>query len=405
MGGEWVSGVIQQHGLGLGFLAVFVGGLALNLTPCVYPMLPVTLAFFSQQAGTKGRASLLAASYVAGIALSYAALGAVAARTGALFGSWLQSPVVLIWIATAIVALALSMFGLYEIQLPRAISNKLGVAGSGHGGAFVMGLAVGLVAAPCVGPFLVGLLLLMTQLGNPVLGFFLFFVLGLGMGVPSLVLAMAARRAGQLPKAGEWLIWSKKALGCILIGLALFFIRPLLPDGAVAWTAAALLLGTGVYLGWLEGSRSRTGRLTWFRRATGIACVLIAATVVWPRPPRGPALTWRPFSAAALEEARRAGRPAIVDAYADWCLPCVELDHVTFRHPQVVAALQHMATLRIDATSEVSEDAQELFRRYNVYGVPTVLLFNRRGEEQRDVRVMGFVTPEEFLQRIERLTQ
>jgi thiol:disulfide interchange protein DsbD len=291
------------------------------------------------------------------------------------------------------------MFGLYEIRLPRAISNRLGRAGSGHGGAFAMGLTVGLVAAPCVGPFLVGLLLLMTQLGNPVLGFFLFFVLGLGMGSPSLVLAMAARRAGQLPRAGEWLVWSKKALGFVLIGLALFFIRPLLPDGAAGWTAAALLLGAGVYLGWLEGSRSRTGRLTWFRRATGIACVLIAATVVWPRPPRGPALTWRPFSAAALEEARRAGRPAIVDAYADWCLPCVELDHVTFRHPQVVAALQGMATLRIDATSEVSDDAQELFRRHNVYGVPTVLLFNRRGEEQREVRIMGFIKPDEFLRR------
>ena len=403
----WLTELMHRHGVWVALPAVFVGGLALNLTPCVYPMIPVTLAFFTHQAsGTTRRIILLAACYVFGISLSYALLGLLAAQTGALFGSWLQSPVVLLWIALAIVSLALSMFGLYEIRLPSAIANRLGAASTGLGGAFLMGLMVGVVAAPCVGPFLVGLMLFISRLGNPAAGFLLFFVLGVGMGLPSLVLAVASSRIGGLPKAGAWLVWSKKALGIVLLGLALYFLRPVLSATALTVAVVCLLASAGVYLGWLERSQSRGGRFVAVRRVTGIGLLLAALAVGWPssstRHPASP-VAWAPYSRAALEDAQRAHRPVLIDVYADWCLPCVEMDHVTFRHPQVVEALRQVATLRVDATREVTPEAQALLERYHIYGAPTALLFDRAGNERTDLRLTGFATPEEFLKRLQQV--
>ena len=404
----WLTELMHRHGVWVGLPAVFLGGLALNLTPCVYPMIPVTLAFFSHQAsGTTRRIVLLAVCYVLGISLSYALLGLLAAQTGALFGSWLQSPLVLVWIALAIVSLALSMFGVYEIRLPSAIANRLGAASTGLGGALLMGLMVGVVAAPCVGPFLVGLMLFISRLGNPAAGFLLFFVLGVGMGLPSLVLAIASSRIGGLPKAGAWLIWSKKALGIVLLGLALYFLRPLLPLRVLTASAAGLLASAGVYLGWLERSEGRGGRFVIVRRLAGVSLLLAALGVGWPsaspRPAAASPVAWVPYSQPALEQAQRAHQPIIVDIYADWCLPCVEMDHVTFRHPQIVQALQGVATLRVDATREVTPDAQTLLERYRIYGAPTILLFDRDGNERTELRVTGFATPDELLARLRQI--
>ena len=346
-----------MHGLEL--VAVFFGGMALNLTPCVYPMIPVTLAFFGgQAAGSWRRSGWLALCYVLGLSLSYALLGVLAARTGALFGSWLQQPAVLIVIALVIVALALSMFGLYDLRPPQALTNRLGRASAGAGGAFVMGMVVGVVAAPCVGPFIISLLLLVGRLANPAAGFLLFFVLGLGMGLPYLVLGVAANRIGRLPKAGGWLVWSKRMLGVVLLGVALHFLWPLRPSQAVRTPARAA-----------------------------------ASSIV----------RWEPYSQAAFARAQAAHRPIVIDVYADWCIPCVEMDRVTFHHPDVVRALAGASTLRVDATRGVSDEAGELLGRARVYGAPTILLFGRDGREQADLRVEGFETPEEFLERLKRI--
>ena len=353
-----LADVVSRHGLGLGLVAAFLGGLALNLTPCVYPMIPVTLAFFGgQAAGSWQRTAWLATCYVLGLSMSYAILGLLAARTGAFFGSWLQHPAVLIGIAIIIVALSLSMFGLYDLRPPQVLTNRLGQAFTGAGGAFAMGLVVGLVAAPCVGPFILGLLLLVSQLANPITGFLLFFVLGLGMGLPYLILGLAASRIGRLPKAGGWLVWSKRALGVVLLGLALHFIWPLLPSQASQPTPQ------------------------------------VASTVV----------AWEPYSQAAFERAQRAHRPILIDVYADWCIPCVEMDRVTFHHPDVVRALGSVMTLRVDATRGVSDEAGEMLERSHVYGAPTILLFDRHGQEQRALRFSGFATPDELLERLQQI--
>ena len=170
---SWLAG---QH-VGVWALAFFIGGLALNLSPCVYPMVPVTLAFFSQQSQGRGRVIvLLGVLYVLGLSLSYALLGFAAAQTGALFGSWLQQPVVLGGIAALIVVLALSLFGLYELQPPRWLMQRFGRAATGRWGALLMGMGVGVIAAPCIGPVILALLLHVSHLANPLLGLALFFV-------------------------------------------------------------------------------------------------------------------------------------------------------------------------------------------------------------------------------------
>jgi thiol:disulfide interchange protein DsbD len=402
---DWLSDLIRHHGVWWALPAVFLGGLALNLTPCVYPMIPVTLAFFSSQAsGALGRAALLACCYVLGLSLTYALLGMLAAQTGVLFGSWLQQPIVLAGIAAVIAALSLSMFGLYDLRVPQALSRRLGQASAGLWGAFVMGAVVGFVAAPCIGPFVLGLLLLVSQLANAVLGFLLFFVLGLGMGLPYLVLGVAANRVGRLPKAGAWLVFSKKVLGVILLGLALYFVRPLLPPRVLRFALTGLLLGAGLYLGWLDRTTGRGRWFAWTRRLVGSSLVVAAVAVaVWPSPPAVPGVAWAPYSEAVMEQAQRDQRPILIDVYADWCLPCVEMDHVTFRHPDVVHALASVSTLRLDATRGVSPEGEGLLKRYRVYGAPTLLLFDRSGREREDLRVLGFVTPDEFLERLSKI--
>ncbi len=395
--GEWIA----ELGWGPTLALIFLGGLALNLTPCVYPLIPITLAFFGGQgAGRPGATFRLASVYVLGMCVTYSLLGAIAATTGSVLGSALQSPLALLFVALVMVALALSMFGLYDLQVPLALRRRLG-SRPGPGGALFMGLTVGLVAAPCVGPFVVSLLAFVGQAGSLLLGFALFFVLALGLGLPYLVLGSVAGAAGGLPRAGAWMVWVKKLFGCILIAMAFYFANPLLPAALAPWTIPAVLALAALYLAFIEGSPVRGTGFRIARISTAAACVAAAAWLAWPGDSAA-GVVWEPFTDEALERARAAGTPVIIDFTADWCLPCKELDHLTFSNPEVVAASHGFVTLKADITSEPTPAVAALRDRLQVMGAPTIIFMDARGNEILDLRLTGFERAAEFLTRMER---
>jgi thiol:disulfide interchange protein DsbD len=378
--------MLERHGLLLVLLSIFAGGLALNLTPCVYPVIPLTVGYFGRQSsGSKGRLFALAAIYVLGMATMYSILGVVAALSGRLFGSMLQNPWVLTAIAAALVTMALSMFGIWEIRMPTALMNRAG-ARAGVAGAYGMGLFVGVVAAPCIGGFIVGLLAFVAARQDPFLGFLFFFVLSLGLGLPYLFLAAYSGRLARLPRAGEWMEGVKKIFGWILLAMAAYFLRSVVPPPLGKWLLPLVLV-----IGAVAILVTRLG-LRWPIKA-GAAVVLIAIAIFFvPRELKG----WQPYAAQAVG----AGRPAVIDFSADWCLPCLELEKKTFSDPRVAEALSRRALLKADMTKIGSPEAVALAERFGILGVPTVIFLDGSGKERQDLRLVGFENAERFLERL-----
>jgi thiol:disulfide interchange protein DsbD len=365
-------------------------GMALNLTPCVYPLISVTVAFFGGTTGHERGAGLRAVVYVAGICLTFTALGALAALTGSLFGAALQQPAVLLGIAGLMVALALSNFGLYQLRLPTGLVQRASRTGEGAVGAFVMGLTMGVIAAPCIGPIVVALLLYVGARQSIAEGLALFFALGLGLGLPYLALALLAEKMRRLPRSGAWLEWMEWLFGFLLFGLALHFVTPLLSANVVAGAWTTLLVVAGLVLGFAGAVRSPAVRVA--RATAGVLVVIAGLSLLLPRD--APAsIDWTAFSDDALRQARADGRPVLIDFQATWCLPCREMEHTTFRDPSVVEAARSFATLKADVT-EQDDGTSELMTRFNVPGVPTYVLLDATGEERR--RFVGFVAAPAF---------
>lgn len=395
----------SSRGLLLTFLLVFAGGLALNLTPCVYPMIPITISIFGGQGGGPRESLRLAIFYVLGMALTYSLLGTAAALTGSLLGSALQNPIVLAFIALVMVAMALSMFGLYDLTLPQSFNRFAGGNRQGALGAVLMGATVGIIAAPCIGPFVLGLLTYVGSTGNPALGFSLFFVLALGLGLPFLVLATASGSLSALPRSGSWMVWVKKVFGFVLLGMAVYFLtrsdalvseRLFLPLLAVLSFVAALVLAV------LDHTRS-TGAFRVVKRVVGGVCVLLGiGFLIAPRfITHATGIVWAEYDEDLLTMAAGTGSPVIIDFSATWCIPCKELDHWTFAAPPVVERARSFVTLKADLTDSRSPAVRALKDRYRVLGVPTVVFLGADGREIPDLRFTGVIAPDEFLERMD----
>jgi thiol:disulfide interchange protein DsbD len=405
-GGAFGS-TVAGRGLFIAFLLAFVGGLALNLTPCVYPLIPITVGYFGGQA-VGGRSSTIvrAILYLLGMAAMYSTLGVFAALTGSILGSALQNPLVTALIALVMVVLALSMFGVFEIRVPAKLSGVAGTAKQGYLGAFLMGLTVGIVAAPCIGPFVLGLLTFVGERGDPVLGFALFFTLSVGLGIPFVFLAVASGSISKLPRSGEWMEWVRKVFGVILLAMAVYFLDPVLPETAYYVILGGLLVVCGVIMGFVLRVRSSSVFFNVFRRSVGVVMPLVGLWFVFaPGHIFGiaPSIPWAAYDDNLLADAKSKNLPVVIDFSAEWCIPCDELDHETFNQPEVVEAAKRIMPLRADLTKSASQEVMELRRKYTIRGVPTIVFIGADGKERPDLRVVQFIEKEEFLDKLDAL--
>lgn len=388
-------------------LGVFAGGLALNLTPCVYPMIPITVSYFGGRSG-QGRGGLLAHGlcYLLGLSLTNSLLGVFAALTGGLMGAALQSPVVLLVVAGVLLAFALSMFGLWELRLPVRLTSAASKSHTGFFGSLFMGITLGVVAAPCLGPFVLGLLTWVASLGSPWLGFIIFFTLSLGLGLPLFILGMFSGRLESLPRSGEWMVWVRKLMGWVLLGMATYFLGPLLPHGTRHLLLAAVALAGAVHLGWLDRTPATFRAFAWLRMLVTVAGLIIATHLAGSWLLMGPGVSWRDYSEQTLAEARQAGKPVIIDFYADWCAPCRELEDITFHDSQVVSEAERgFMMVKVDLTQKGNALHEWLLAQYEVKGVPTVIFLDRQGRERADLRLVDFLPPPQFLERMARLRE
>jgi thiol:disulfide interchange protein DsbD len=398
--GESADDSSRLAGMSLPLLivTVFLAGLALNLTPCVYPLIPITVGFFSQQSKDRvGGSFLLAVAYVLGMSVTYSVLGVTAALTGRLFGTALQSPWVVGVIVAVLLALAASMFGLWELRVPTWATRAAG-GRSGVVGASLMGLMVGFVAAPCIGPFVLGLLTFVGQRGDPVLGFVLFFTLSMGLGLPYLVLGTFTGAVNKLPASGAWMIGIRKVFGILLVALAVYFARPFLPADVGDVVMGGVLVLGGLYLLVVDRTGHEQPTIDRFMRV--VSLVLVVAGLL--QLPMGKAseeehLEWLAYDADTVTAAIQSGAPVIIDFYADWCAPCRELDEKTFADPRVAEKLAAFQRFKVDQTRS-NPIGDEAALEYEVMGMPTVIVF-RDGEES--FRITGFEPPEVFLGRLE----
>jgi thioredoxin:protein disulfide reductase len=399
-----LADLFESKGSLVAFLAIFVIGLALNLTPCVYPMLSVTVSLFGAQTETNpAKVFLKAVVYVLGIASMYSVLGVTAALGGGLFGSWLQSPWVLGTIAALLFAMALSSFGLYQIQMPYWLTSKLGgTTGTGIISVFLSGLVVGVFAAPCIGPPVIALLALVGTKGDPVFGFWAFFILSLGLGFPYLILGTFSGLLKKIPKSGAWLVWVERIFGVVLTGAALFYFSLAVVPKYAAYVVPLTLFVGGIYLGFIDKSgkdRLLLQRIQW---AVGGLCLLLGLYVA--NGMRTPGISWEPYSKKRLVDAKADGKLVILDFYADWCIPCMELDRNTFTNVEVAKEAKEFVRLKVDLTHFDSPEAEALRKKYNISGVPTIVFLKSDGEEHAESRIVGFVPADDFVKRLKSAT-
>ncbi|MDY6880681.1 MAG: cytochrome c biogenesis protein CcdA [Thermodesulfobacteriota bacterium] len=401
--GALVPGLRLTASLWLTLLSIFLAGLALNLTPCIYPLIPITVSYFggrSQQ--IKGKTIIHGILYISGLAFTNSILGVGAAFSGGMLGTACQNPFVLVLVAGILVAFALSFFGLWELRIPTGLTNLASKNFGGFFGTFFMGLTLGIVAAPCLGPFILGLLTYVGQKGDPLIGFVYFFVLSIGMGLPLSLLAVFSGTLEKLPMSGEWMIWVRKLLGWVLLGMGVYMIQPLVrSDTMEALLFAAVLAGAGVHLGWLDKSRSAARGFAFLKRGLGTLLIGVAIVVFISGSRTAPHVDWAPYDRSVIESCK-GNRPVILDVYADWCVPCRGMENEVFNHPDIVTLSKRFLTMRIDLTKRHPEQ-EEIQKRYQIRGVPTIIFIDRQGVEKRALRVEAHADRHEILDRMKQV--
>ncbi len=415
-----VGAMLQGASLPLVLASFFGFGLLLAFTPCVFPMIPILSGIIVGRGEqiTRQRGFVLSLAYVLGMAVTYTAAGVAAGLSGTLLSAALQNAWVLGSFALVFVILSLSMFGFYELQLPAALQSRLNDSANRQGGSLagvaLMGALSALMVGPCVAAPLAGALLYIAQTGDTVLGGAALFMMALGMGAPLLLLGVAA--GSLLPRAGAWMEGVKKTFGVMLLGVALWLAQPVLPALAVMLGWAALLLFSGIFLHALDPLPAEAGGARRFCKSAGVMMALAGASLLvgalaGSRDPLQPLAALRaPGSGAVAAEGIRfdrvrtvaeldarlaaAHKPVMLDFYADWCVSCKEMEHLTFADPAVKSRLEQLQLIQVDVTANSADD-RALLKRYGLFGPPGILFF-APGSASEDRRVVGFQKAEEF---------
>ncbi|HEX7965222.1 MAG TPA: protein-disulfide reductase DsbD [Gammaproteobacteria bacterium] len=423
-------------------MLTFLGvGMLLTFTPCVLPMIPIISGIIVGQGKiSTGRAFALSVTYVLAMASAYALAGVIVGLLGANIQLALQNPWVLGAFAALFVALALAMFGLYELQVPGFIQTHLTRHSNAQkSGAFVgvavMGVLSALICGPCITAPLVAALVFIGETGSALRGGLALFALGLGMGVPLLIVGTSAGRL--MPKTGAWMNTVKHVFGVVMLALAIWFVARVVPGPVTLALWAALAIVCGIYLGALEPVQAKAG---WKHLWKGLGLLallyglilLVGAAMGADDPFRPLARFAVPGTVAAAAQApagatagptsesplpfkrikstgdldreiaiaAAAGKPVMLDFYADWCVSCKELDHQTYSDPRVQAALKDAVLLQADVTAN-DEDDKALYKRFGIFGPPSVMFFGTDGLELKDYRVVGYLDADDFMKRVD----
>jgi len=420
--------LINEYGFWGYFMALglaFITGLLLSFSPCTYPMIPITVSIFAGQDRTVGRGFVLSLFYVGSMAVVYGLMGLIVSLVGGVFGAWLASPPVVIGIAVIFVVFSLSMFGLYELNVPASLRQKLGGAKSGGGivGSIILGIVAALVVSPCVGPFVAGILIYIATTGSPVVGFLVLFVFAIGLGTLFIIIGTFSSAINALPRAGEWMDSVRKFFGFVLLLMAIYFLRTIIPPTVSAVLTGILLLVLGVFGGGFDRLTPDSSMFHRLKKLVGVVAFLfglyfLMGTVIVQGVILPPLSQWLPASTASrsetadnlipwmtdldagLQKAAAENKPVLIDTWATWCVNCKVLEKKTFNHPDVVAEARDFIPLKIQLETAGTPETRAFMERFGwkTYSLPTTLILNSSGETVHTLR--GVVDPEEMIARM-----